>query len=113
MNLTLRMEQIELSNNSIFGVVPVSCKDRTYIANYGMNLYNLGITYNLMVSSNTEYYNTKEKKASTKHFLWALYFLKNYPSTDNMVAIFDTNDKTLRKWIWIVIDMIKNIDNVS
>jgi hypothetical protein len=52
-------------------------------------------------------------KATPKHLLWALYFLKVYDSENNMAGRCGCDEKTLRKWIWKMIDALCRMDIVS
>jgi hypothetical protein len=48
--------------------------------------------------------------ASPKHLLWALFFLKVYPTESigaSMVGHVD--EKTYRKWVWIFVDKISDL----
>lgn len=48
-----------------------------------------------------------------KHLLWALNFLKQYNVEATGKAIFGVDEKTLRKYIWIMIDALADIDTVQ
>jgi hypothetical protein len=37
------------------------------------------------------------------HFLWALHFLKCYPTTEVGASFCKVDPKTWRKWVWMVI----------
>jgi hypothetical protein len=43
--------------------------------------------------------------------LWALYYLKVYPTWDQMALTTGVSEKTLRKWIAIVIEYFSEIDS--
>jgi len=59
----------------------------------------------------------KEKLVPTgflpKHFLWTLLFLKLYCSETINACICDCDKKTFRKWSWIGIKAIVDLDLVS
>eukprot|EP00977_Amphora_coffeiformis_P007617 scaffold1684_cov214-Amphora_coffeaeformis.AAC.1 len=44
-----------------------------------------------------------------KHLLWALLFLKTYQKEDVLAGRAGTTQKTLRKWVWIIIDGIQKL----
>lgn len=46
---------------------------------------------------------------SPAHLLWALLFLKNYSIEEINCAILKCDEKTFRKWVWIVIDIISRL----
>ena len=43
------------------------------------------------------------------HLLWTLNFLKTYDTEMVRSALFRVDEKTMRKWQWIVIDAISNL----
>jgi hypothetical protein len=46
-----------------------------------------------------------------EQLLWALYYLKVYPTWDQMAMTTGITEKTLRKWVTIVVDYLANIDD--
>jgi hypothetical protein len=44
--------------------------------------------------------------------LWALYYLKVYPTWDQMALTTGITEKTLRKWVGIVVDYISEVDDL-
>ena len=48
-----------------------------------------------------------------EHLLWALFFLKVYGTENVQASIVGADEKTYRKWIWIVIEWMSNLDVVS
>jgi hypothetical protein len=46
-----------------------------------------------------------------EHLLWTLYYLKVYPTWDQMAVTTGVTEKTLRKWVGIVVDYLSNIDD--
>jgi hypothetical protein len=44
--------------------------------------------------------------------LWALYYLKVYPTWDQMALTTGITEKTLRKWIALVVNYISEIDDL-
>lgn len=47
--------------------------------------------------------------AQMKHLLWALHFLKNYSQENQMAALFKSDKKTVRQWIWYMIREIASL----
>ena len=46
-----------------------------------------------------------------KHLLWALHFLKSYGTEDVLAQWADTTRKTWRKWVWIVLRIVRKYKN--
>ena len=46
-----------------------------------------------------------------EHLLWALYYLKVYPTWDQMAMTTGITEKTLRKWVSIVVKYLSEIEN--
>ena len=46
-----------------------------------------------------------------EQLLWALYYLKVYPTWDQMAMTTGITEKTLRKWVGVVVDYLANIDD--
>jgi hypothetical protein len=51
--------------------------------------------------------------ASPKHLLWTLYFLKQYGHEEANANFAGCDEKTFRKWCWLVIKTIADLDLVS
>jgi hypothetical protein len=47
------------------------------------------------------------------HLLWTLIFLKQYNSEHVNHAITGADEKTFRKWVWIFIELIADLNVVS
>lgn len=50
--------------------------------------------------------------AKPKHLLWCLFYLKQYNVEHSRRALFNSDEKTIRKWTWIFVDLIANINVV-
>jgi hypothetical protein len=50
---------------------------------------------------------------SPVHLLWALYFLKHYNTECVNAAFAKCDEKTFRKWCWIVIEALAGLELVS
>lgn len=48
-----------------------------------------------------------------KHLLWAFLFLKVYYTEAVMRTITGVDDKTQRKWTWLFIDLLAELDVVN
>jgi hypothetical protein len=46
-----------------------------------------------------------------EELLWALYYLKVYPTWDQMAMTTGKSEKTLRKWVGIAVDYLAGIDD--
>jgi hypothetical protein len=53
------------------------------------------------------------KQASPIHMLWALCFMKQYAAESVLASMCDCDEKTLRKWVWIMVEQIAKLDLVS
>ena len=45
-----------------------------------------------------------------KHLLWALMFMKIYSSENILASLAGCDEKTFRKWVWIFIHEIANLE---
>jgi hypothetical protein len=46
-----------------------------------------------------------------EYLLWALYYMKVYPTWDQMAMTTGVSEKTLRKWVGIVVDYLSRIED--
>jgi hypothetical protein len=44
-----------------------------------------------------------------EHLLWCLIFLKQYKTENQNHALVKADEKTIRKWVWIFVDLIANL----
>jgi hypothetical protein len=49
-------------------------------------------------------------RASPKHLLWALMFLKTYETEAVISSIVEADEKTVRKWVWFFVRAIADLD---
>ena len=59
----------------------------------------------------TDPYNAIEYgRVEFKHLLWALMFMKIYTSENILASLAGCDEKTFRKWVWLFIDAIANLE---
>ena len=51
--------------------------------------------------------------SAPKHLLWSLSFLKEYSHEHYRRAIFKADEKTIRKWTWIFVKLLSDLDVVN
>ena len=51
------------------------------------------------------------KCSRPKHLLWALLLLKQYSIEHVLVSQCNTTRKTFRKWTWVIIEEISNLES--
>lgn len=51
--------------------------------------------------------------AEPKHLLWSLSFLKQYCDEHNTRSIFRCDEKTIRKWTWVFVSLLSNMNVVK
>lgn len=51
--------------------------------------------------------------AEPKHLLWTLLFLKQYGNEHTRRAIVRADEKTIRKWTWIFVELLSNMNAVT
>lgn len=52
-------------------------------------------------------------KADPKHLLWMCAFLKSYDSENVYATRFKVDEKTFRKWVWIMLEAVSKLEVVS
>jgi len=87
-------------------------RNREFIAFFGCPPIVMAKVWELMRE-----HGTLTEKAKDRHLLWALHYLKEYPSLRVMCSTMrmrdetsKPDDKTLYKWIWIVIEAIADLE---
>ena len=89
-----------------------SYRPREFIASYGINVQVMSRVWLVMQS-------IRDRKVARGmkpyHLLWCMYFLKQYGVSTVMATYFGCSDKTFRKWVWIVIQLLEELyeKNVS
>ena len=56
------------------------------------------------------YGTVERKKIKQKHLLWSLMFLKLYANEECHASLAGCDQKTFRKWIWIVLKDIQRLE---
>lgn len=51
--------------------------------------------------------------AEPKHLLWSLLFLKQYSNEHNRRSIVNADEKSIRKWTWIFVELLSNMNVVT
>lgn len=52
------------------------------------------------------------KGGEPKHLLWSLSFLKQYSVEHYRRTIFGADEKTIRKWTWLFVQLLSDVDVV-
>lgn len=80
---------------------------RRFVALFGVEPYMCAIVWRELVASGWTRF-TRRPKA--KHFLWALIFLKCYPTEGFLAAqVGAVDEKTIRKWVWYYVEGIAKL----
>jgi hypothetical protein len=93
-----------LSGN-LSGKISAKTKDRRFRKIFGVCAETCCKVRNLCVPDLPE-------KTSPLHLLWTLYFLKQYGLEEFNSAFAQCDEKTFRKWCWIMIKTIAELDLV-
>ena len=54
-----------------------------------------------------------EDACKPKHLLWVLIFLKTYTTESSLAVAIGVDEKTLQKWIFIIIYAISDLEHAS
>jgi hypothetical protein len=84
--------QFMLDFYSLFGASPKICS----------------ILWQMILHKNN---NGLQDGASPEHLLWALLFMKTYTTEPIMCSMVGVSRKTLRKWVWWVVDQLSNLED--
>ena len=86
---------------------PSDVWDRQFRAHFGISLPVCSSLWAMLVDGG------KLVDAKEIYLLWTLFFWKHYVSEDVISSRFKTTSKTLRKWVWILIDAIGELEVVN
>lgn len=75
---------------------------RRFIAMFGVTPSICSAIWNLLESN-------LPQGRTVNHLLWALLFLKNYCTEETNRAIIRADEKTIRKWVWLVVQAISRL----
>jgi len=81
--------------------------DRVFKSIFGCSLFISHVLWNYLL---VHAYLPRE--IQIKHMLWALCFLKQYPTEDQMAAWFAADRNTVRKYIWLALTKISSLHHV-
>lgn len=83
---------------------------RRFKAEYGCKpIVCVKVWNDLMAMQAVEY----RSQSKVDHLFWCLFFLKKYPNEDEMVAKFNKDEKTVRKWVWFYIHRIQELKEMK
>jgi len=81
--------------------------NRRFIALFGCSMHITAMIWALL-----DVVNLGPDGAKLHHLLWALMFMKTYGTCSELACIFEVDEKTFRKWIWLIIIAISKIEDI-
>jgi hypothetical protein len=93
------MDIIELAATSLIGRKP---SPRVYRAHFGISFTITCMIWDMILHSDLQW----DVAFNASHLLWALYYLKVYPSWDVAVSFCQADAKTCRKYIELIIHIV-------
>ena len=85
-------------------------RDLYYKSLYGLSIFQIWV---LTAHLATVLHPPDYSSFSTKHVLWTLYYLKNYPLRVTAARVLKTSEWSFDKYVWYCIKLISDINNVS
>jgi hypothetical protein len=79
---------------------------RRFVGMFGLEPIHCAIVWNELVLSG---WTGRTRCAKPVHLLWALHFLRVYPTEEVLVARVGVDEKTARKWVWFYIHGIARL----
>jgi hypothetical protein len=83
---------------------------RTFIAFFGVTPLQVHQLWQLIVDAGGGRWN--DEKWSPCHLMWALLLLRTYNREEILAAMAGVDEKTYRKWTWILIERLAKIENL-
>ena len=80
---------------------------RRFVSSFGLNPHVVAMIWNRLDDKDL-----LPKDMMVKHLLWALLFLKTYQPTGDSAPRCGADEKTYRKWVWIALDALGEMDLV-
>lgn len=94
---------IQIANSYVhIGPHPTTISMRRYRSNFGASPSVTAFIWNRIKTD-------LPKSAEPKHLLYALYFLKNYNSEHVNSSVWRCDEKTYRKWQWLILQEISQL----
>ena len=79
---------------------------RAIKSHFGLDSDDMAITWHLMIH-NKCLSHLKTNERNPKHFLYALYFLRNYCNEEKGASFFGISENTWGKYFWMYVDCIR------
>lgn len=85
----------------------VTIQLRRFVALFGVEPYVCALVWHELVASSWTAFTRCPKP---EHLLWALLFLKCYPTEELLATqVGAVDEKTIRKWVWFYVEGIANL----
>lgn len=102
---------LEMAGHQV-SVLSQKTNERRFASSYGCSWHVCAETWNLLWD--TEHPIMSRKRVERKHFLWALALMKSGESEHSIAGKLGLkSEKTLRKWAWLFIVAIADLDNTK
>ena len=75
--------------------------NRRFVSNFGMSSEWIPLLWWLLMTNLPDF---SASGVEPRHIMWTLFFMKTYETEARLAAQCECDEKTLRKWIWRVID---------
>ncbi len=84
----------------------LSTKARRFKSHFGVTPFVCSIIWHKIFDKAPDDY-------KPKHLLWGLNFLKQYTTEHTRHSLFGADEKTIRKWTWITVELMSSMDEVK
>jgi hypothetical protein len=79
---------------------------RRFVGMFGLEPIHCAVAWNELVLSG---WTGRARYAKPVHLLWALHFLRVYPTEEVLAARVGADEKTVRKWVWFYVNGIARL----
>ena len=104
----LEFDVEKVTGNKRLKTYTVETKDRLFSSYFGVTFDQL-----LLLANMIHELKNKDKSWQTKHLLWTLIYLKQYPTIDEFTVRLGKSKNTIKKWLYITLDIIGDLPLVS
>lgn len=104
--------EFEAIGRRVAKIAPSNCeriKWQRFVGFFGVDPLIVSILWSMIMDA--EYVRLVNNPPEPEHLLWALLFLKCYQTEPRNAALVGCDEKTFRKWCWLMLECIADLDS--